>query len=148
MLEGEREVRLKKAALLIVIAGCAGEPAPGEPGEMTKPVTADVGWTDLASAKASGKPVFIFFCASGDEQCGAFESDVLADDEVTKALKEFACVRREAFGAGGMRDAEFERLGFAGVPAIAILVKGKQVEAREYAVDRLEFLKALERAME
>ena len=43
---------------------------------------------------------------------------------------------------------EARHLSGLGVPAIAILVKGKQVEAREYAVDRLEFLKALERAME
>lgn len=138
---------MKKAAWLVVIAGCAAEGAPEGAGEMSKPVAADVGWMELAAANGSGKPVFIFFCASGDEQCAAFETEVLADDEVAKALKEFACVRREAFGSGGMRDGEFERLGFAGVPAVAILVNGKLVEGKEYAMDRLDFLKALDRAL-
>ncbi len=135
------------AIVCLLAAGCAPAPETPDPGMAPKPLSA-TGWTDLDAAKASGKPVFLFFTSGGDETCESFDADVLADSEVAMMLKCFACVRQDAYGKNGKRDPEFQRLGFASVPAMAFYVKGAVVDLKDYAPHKLDFMKMLDDVLE
>jgi hypothetical protein len=132
---------MRRGLVLLLLCGCSGA-AP-------EPAASGVRWVTAGQAKASGKPVFVFFTAAGDDLCAAFESEVLSHDEVLHFLEPFACVRRDAFPAGGGRDAEFERLGFGGIPAIAFLsAAGEALDTREYGPERHEFLRIVDAVLE
>lgn len=133
-------------AACLLASGCAPAATPAEPEMAPKPPSA-TGWTDLETAKASGKPVFLLFTSGGDETCESFDSEVLGDAEVAIMLKHFACVRRDAYGKG-QRDAEFTRLGLASVPAMAFYVKGAVVDLKDYAPRKLDFMKLLDDVLE